>query len=228
MKSILLALLLSITAFRGYSQKNNIVGIFAGGGIATSSNYDVSLSGGLDIAKGLSRRSFVGVELFYQQFSLLYDNEALGAKNATGSAGEILRHKSAYAFIAPKFRFCAGRKQNVHFYFNAGIGMNMGGYDSLRRFSSVPTSGGFIRADTTVDQSENINSMVLRVGVGCTQYMPIGRRWRFTLTEDFGFLPGSLTKTSDYSDVSRTTYSPGKLNPTYFSIRLGISRTRFP
>jgi hypothetical protein len=58
--------------------------------------------------------------------------------------------------------------------------------------------------------------------------MPIGRRWRFTLTEDLGFLPGSLTKTSDYSDVSRTTYSPGKLNPTYFSVRLGISRTRFP
>lgn len=228
MKSILLALLLSITAFRGYTQRNNIVGIFAGGGIATSSNYDVALSGGLDIARGLRYRSFVGLEVFYQQFSLLYDNEANGAKNATGVAGEILRHNSAYVFIAPKFRYCAGRHQNVHFYFNAGIGMNMGGYDSLRRFSNIATPNGYIRADTTIDQTENINTMVMRIGVGCTQYLQLGRHLRFTFTQDFGFLPGSLTKTSDYSDVSRSTYSPGKLNPTYISLRIGISRTRFP
>jgi hypothetical protein len=227
MKKILLALILSISVFKGYSQKNTIVGIFAGGGIATTNNYDVSLSGGLDYAKGLNLRTFIGAEVFYQQYSLLYDNEARSAKKATGYDGEILRHTSAYVFFAPKIRFCAGRKQNAHFYFNAGIGMNMGGYDSLRRWNTVSTPNGYKRMDTTIDQSENINSMVLRVGLGWTQYIYMGSHWRFSFTTDFGFLPGSLTKTSDYADVSRTSYSPSKLNPTYMSIRIGIAHTKF-
>jgi hypothetical protein len=228
MKPILLALILSFSAFKGYSQKNTIVGVFAGGGIAATSNYNVALSGGLDYARGLNLRSFIGLELFYQQFSLLYDKEKNGAKHATGSEGEIISHRSAYIFLAPKFRFCLGSKQNNHFYLSAGIGMNMGGYDSLRRFNSLSTPYGFVRSDTTVDMSKNINSMVMRIGVGCTQYLPIGNHWRFTITEDFGFLPGSLTKTGDYEDVTRSSYSPGKLNPGYISIRIGIAHTKLP
>jgi len=228
MKPILLALILLSSVFKGYSQKNNIVGVFAGGGIASSSNYNVALSGGLDIAKGLNRRSFIGVEILYQQYSLLYDNEINSFRHATGSEGEIIMHKTAYAFVSPKFRFCLGRRQNNHFYFSAGIGMNMGGYDSLRRFSTLSTPNGLKRYDTTLDMSKNINSMVLRIGVGCTQYLMMGNHWRFTFTEDFGFLPGSLTKTSNFEDVTRTQYSVGKLNPTYASIRIGIAHTKLP
>jgi len=228
MKPILLALLLSFSAAGGYAQKNTIFGVFAGGGVATTNNYDVALSGGIDYAKGLNLRSFVGVEIFYQQFSLLYDNEINSNKHATGSEGEIIMHKTAYAFIAPKFRFCLGRRQNNHFYMSAGLGMNMGGYDSLRRFQTISTPSGMVRTDTTLDKSKNINSMVLRVGVGATQHLSMGRHWRFTFTEDFGFLPGSLTKTSNFEDVTRSAYSVGKLNPTYVSIRLGIAHTKLP
>ncbi len=228
MKSTLLALLLSFSVLKGYSQKNTIIGLFGGGGVATANNYDIGLSGGLDYAKGVALRSFFGAEVFYQQFSLLYDNEANSARHATGYAGEITRHSSAYFFIAPKFRYCAGRKQNIHIYLNAGIGMGMGGYDSVRKFNTISTPNGYLRTDTTLDMSENINSMVMRIGVGCTQYLPIGNHWRFTLTEDIGFIPGSLTKTSDFTDVTRTNYSPAKVNPTYFSIRIGISHTKFP
>jgi hypothetical protein len=158
--------------------------VFAGGGVATTNNYDVALSGGIDYAKGLNLRSFVGVEIFYQQFSLLYDNEINSQKHATGSEGEIIMHKTAYAFIAPKFRFCLGRRQNNHFYMSAGLGMNMGGYDSLRRFQTISTPSGMVRIDTTLDKSKNINSMLLRVGVGATQHLSMGRHWRFTFTED--------------------------------------------
>lgn len=228
MKPILLVAFLSFTAIQGYSQKNTIFGVFAGGGCATSNNYDVALSGGVDFAKGQSPRSFLGAELLYQQFSLLYDNEANSARHGTGTDGEIIRHKSAFIFVSPKFRYCVGRNLHTHFYFSPGIGFNMGGYDSVRRFSSVYSTGGFIRYDTTLDMSANINSMLIRIGLGCTQYFPIGSHWRFTLTEDFGFLPGSLTKTSDYTDVTRSSYSPSKLNPGYISIRLGISHTKFP
>lgn len=226
MKPILLALLLSFSAVTGYSQRNSIIGIFAGTGLATTGNYDVALSGGLDYAKGLNLRSFLGAEIAYQQFSLLYDNEANGAKKASGYAGEILRHSSAYVFISPKFRYCAGRYQNTHIYVNAGIGMNMGGYDTLRRWSTINTPNGLVRMDTTRDQSENINSMVLRIGMGVTQYLYLGNNWRFTFTGDVGFLPNSLTKTSDFEDIGRTTYSVGKVNPGYVSLRIGIARTR--
>ncbi len=227
MKSILLALLLSFTLFKGYSQKNTIAGIYAGGGIATTNNFDVALSGGLDYAKGLNLRTFLGAEVFYQQFSLLYDNEARSARGGSGFAGEMLRHTSAYIFIAPKLRYCAGRHQNAHFYVDAGLGMNMGGYDSLHRWNSVSTPNGYVRMDTTVDQSENIKSMVLRFGAGWTQYIYLGNHWRFTFTTDFGFLPGSLTETSNFADVTRSSYSPGKLNPTYVSVRIGIAHTKF-
>lgn len=227
MKSTLLALLLSLSVFEGYAQKNTIIGLFGGGGIATANNYDVALSGGLDYAKGVSVRSLIGVEVLYQQFSLLYDNEANGARHATGIAGEITRHTSAYVFLAPKFRYCAGRHQNIHFYANAGIGMNMGGYDSVRKFNTISTPNGFVRTDTTFDMSENINSTVFRIGVGCTQYLVLGPHWRFTVTEDVGFIPASLSTTSDYSDATRSIYSPNRINPTYVSIRLGISYTRF-
>jgi hypothetical protein len=228
MKLKLLVLLLLILQVEGYAQKNKIFGVFAGGGIATANNYDVSLSGGLDVAWGLNVRSLVGLELLYQQYSVLYDNEALGAKKALGTAGEILRHKSAYMFISPKFRFCLGRRQNNHFYFAPGIGFNAGGYDSLRRWSTVSMMGGLKRIDTTIDQTENINSMVLRVAVGATQYLRMGEHWRFSFTEDFGVIPGSLTKTSDYSDINRSYLSQSKVNPAYVSIRIGISHTRLP
>ncbi len=226
MKPILLAFLLSVSAMSGYSQKNTILGFFAGGGLATSGNYDVALSGGLDYARGMNLRSFMGIEAFYQQYSLLYDNEANSAKKATGYAGEILRHNSAYFFIAPKFRYCAGRYQNTHLYFNVGLGFSMGGYDSVRRWNTVSTPNGFVRNDTTLDQSDNINSTVLRVGLGITQYLYLGNNWRFTFTGDFGFLPGSLTATSNFEDVARSPYSIGKVNPAYISLRIGIARTR--
>ncbi len=229
MKSRLLALiLLSLSTIKGYSQKNTIIGLFAGGGCATTNNYDVALSGGLDYSKGLNVRSFWGVQVFYQQFSLLYDKEINANRHAQGSEGEIIMHKTAYAFITPKFMFCLGDRHINYFQVSAGLGMNMGGYDSLRRFYTTSTPNGYVRYDTTLDKSKNINSMVLRIGVAATQYLYMGRHWRFTLSEDVGFLPGSLTKTSGYTDVSRWPYSVGKLNPTYLSLRIGISHTKLP
>lgn len=228
MKLRLLTLLLLFVTFEGYSQKNKIFGVFAGGGVATANNYDVALSGGLDLAYGLNLRSFLGAEVLYQQFSLLYDNEVNSAKGALGTAGEIFRHKSAYVFVSPKFRFCLGRRQNNHFYFAPGIGFNTGGYDSVRRWNTYSTPGGLQRFDTTTDQSKNINSMVLRVGVGAVQYLHLGDHWRISINEDFGVIAGSLTKTSDYEDVTRSYLSRSKVNPAYVSIRIGIAHTRFP
>ncbi len=228
MKPLLLVAFLSILTLSGYSQRNTIFGLSAGGGCAVSNNYNIGLSGGVDYAKGFTARTFLGAEIFYQQYSLLYDREANSARGALGVSGEIIRHKSAYAFFAPKFRFCAGRYHHTHFYANAGIGLKTGGYDSVRRFSSVYTTAGYMRTDTTLDMSSNINGMVMRIGVGWTQYMPIGNHWRFTFTTDLGFLPGSLTKSGSYEDVTRTVYSPAKLNPAYVSVRIGIAHTRFP
>lgn len=226
MKATVLALLLSVLSVTGHAQRNSIIGVFAGGGIATSYNYDVSLSGGLDYAKGLNEWSFIGLEVAYQQFSLLYDNELNGAKGHSGIEGEILKHKSAFAFLSPKFRYCAGRYRNTHIYTNVGLGMNMGGTETLNRFGYTTSPNGNIRFDTTIDKSANIKSMVMRVGMGLSQYLYMGNNWRFTFTLDFGFIPGTLTETSAYTDATRTPYSPPKLNPAYGSLRIGIARTR--
>ena len=69
--------------------------------------------------------------------------------------------------------------------------------------------------------------MVLRFGVGLTEYLHLGTHWWFTITEDCGFLGTTLSKTSNVDDPSRTAYSPnGKLNPNYFSLQIGIYHSK--
>jgi hypothetical protein len=83
--------------------------------------------------------------------------------------------------------------------------------------------------DSTIDTSPNLNSMLLRIGVGMTEYIHVGfglTKWWFTVTEDFGFIPSSITKSSDFNSPEHTQYSPGgKLNPYFISLYIGLYHT---
>ncbi len=65
--------------------------------------------------------------------------------------------------------------------------------------------------DSTMATDANINSMLIRIGVGLTEYIHLGHgKWWFTITEDGGFLGNSLSKTgdADITTPSRTRVQP--------------------
>lgn len=227
MKRLILIAFLSFCGSHAFSKTNTFIGLRGGAGIAVPHNYDLSLYGGLDFTKGLFNRTALGLSVFYQSFGVVHDNEAFGFKDGNGTAGTTLLHQSAYVFVAPRFEYGIGKKENIHFYINGGVGFNMGGKESIRKWDESFGAGPG-NYDSVIDASANINKMVARLGLGFVQYLHMGRHWRFTISEDMGFLPQSLTVTGSAADASRTRYTPAKINPTTISLHLGIAYIRIP
>ena len=226
MKRITLIAFLSFVALQGFSQKKTYVGLYGGGGLSTSYNYNAGISAGLDFVKCYSDHAGIGANLFYQTYGVAYDNEAYGVKGGGGNAGVQVLNQSAYIFLCPKFDYGLGKTQSVHFFVNAGVGFNMGGTEELRKWdhSYGAALGNY---DSVIETTPNITKMLLRVGTGFTEYLYTGKHWRFTFTEEFGFIAQNLSTTSDYLNPSRTQYFPHSMKPGYFSIQVGISHVGF-
>ncbi len=228
MKRLILFVFLSFLALQGFAQLNNFMGIYAGAGLASKYNYDAGISGGFEFLKGLGNRTALGATLFYQGYAFHVDNEAYSAKNGTGNAGFTLLNKSSYIFIAPKLSHGIGRGELVKYYFDAGAGFKMSGTENVRKwdFSHGSAPGNY---DSTISTGGNLNSLLFRLGCGLTEYAHLSGKWWFTFNEDAGFLVNTISKTSDFDNPSpsRTPYSPNKLNPAYFSVQIGITRSRY-
>jgi len=240
MKRTLLVAFLSFLTLAGYAQvttihgTNTFIGIYGGVGVATRNNYDIGISGGFEFEKGIASKQSgdsrlgIGANLFYQSFSLLYDREQYDSRHGLGNAGVMDRVKAAYIFITPKFDVGIGRHQNTHGYITVGAGFKMSGFDTLRKWDHSLGNPGVGNYDSTLDMSKNLKSMALRFGAGFKEYIYLGNHWRFTITEDFGFLASPITSTGSPADPSRTQYSPPKgLNPVYLSIQIGIMHTKY-
>ena len=221
---------MSFLALGSSAQSNTIIGLFAGGGLASRYNYDIGISGGLDFEKGIGKNTNLGAILFYQSYNFLYDNEAYSAKNGTGNAGVTLLNKSSYIFLAPKLSHEFGHSEAMRFafYADAGAGFKMSGTEAYRKwdFSHGSAPGNF---DSTIATDANLSSLLIRVGIGLTESIHLGKgKWWFTFTEDCGFLANPISKTGDLDNPSpsRTLYSPNKLNPSYFSLQIGITHAK--
>ncbi len=221
MKRLILAVLLPFICFYGYSQ-NTIFGFWGGTGASINYNYDMSVAGGFTFIKHGRSRMGIGADLFYQSLPYKYDKEAYGMKNHTGPAGMILQGKPSYIFVTPKFTGKFGKGGHFEFYVTAGAGFKMGGKETMTKWDHT---NGVVAGDVDsfIDSSPNLNSMIMRLGVGATQYIWVSKKWFFTVTEDFGFIPSTLTKSSNVTDPSRTIYSPaGKISPYFISLYIGF------
>jgi len=226
MKRIILIAFLSIITSAGFAQRNAFIGVYGGGGLATSYNYDVAASGGIEYLFGLFNRTAFGATVFYQKYGLAVDNEANGAKNGSGSAGLQLLHQSSYVFVAPKLIHGFGKGEFLNFFVNAGMGFNMGGTETVHKWDHS-FGAGVGNYDSVVTTTANINKMIFRVGVGFIEYLHLSNKWWFTITEDFGFLAQGLSSTGEVTDPSRTSYSPSKLNPAFISLQIGITHSKY-
>ncbi len=221
MKRILLCALIPLMALTGHAQ-NTFFGFWGGAGGSLNYNYDMGIAAGLTFIKQGKGRFGMGADLFYQGYAFKFDREANGLKNGAGSAGMMILNKSSYFFLTPKFIETFGRRGTLEAYLTFGAGFKMSGTETMRKWDRTHgiEPGDF---DSTIDTSPNINSMVFRFGIGMTEYIFVGKKWCFTVTEDIGFIPSSLTKSSDVHNPSRTAYSPaGKLNPFFISLYIGM------
>ena len=226
MKRIILLTFLSFFAIKSIAQTGNLIGFYGGAGLALSHNYDAGTTGGFEYLKGIFARTAFGATVFYQGYAVYYDNEAYSAKHGSGNAGVTILNRSSYIFLCPKITHDIGKSGLLKYYFDAGVGFKMSGTETMRKwdFSHGAAVGNY--DSTEIDTSPNINSMVIRVGVGLQQYLKLGNRWWFTFTEDFGFLPKSISSTSDVGNPERTQYTPHNMNPGYVSLHLGISHSK--
>lgn len=234
MKKAILTITLLLGMYAGFSQTGYVdhlsapkrISLFGGAGLATSNNYDVGTSAGLDFHMYLRGSFYWGAMLFMQGHSLYYDHEANQAMHGTGYAGAIYRHESKYVFFCPKISKILWSRTNFipWVYLYGGAGFKMSGYDSLRKWDNGLSSTDPRTFDSTIDASKNLNSMALRVGLGFAQDIYMGRNFWFTFKEDFGFMPTALTSTGGVNGgVTRTEFMPNKINPGYISLQLGIT-----
>jgi hypothetical protein len=210
----------------GFAQTGNIFSFYGGAGFGLSNNYNSGISGGFEYLKGIFDRTALGATVFYQGYSLYYDNEAYGAKGGIGNAGVTILNQSAYVFFCPKITHDIGKSGLIKYYFDAGVGYNMGGTETMRKWDrSVGSAVGIY--DSTIATSPNITKLVMRVGVGLTEYLKLGNRWWFTFTEDFGFVPQNISSTVSVTDPERTQYTPHRMTADYFSLQIGFSHTKY-
>lgn len=231
MKKIILAAILGLVAVPGYSQYN-VWGFYAGAGASLNYNYDVGITGGFTFMKQGIGRAGLGGDLIYQGIPLKYDREAYGKKNHTGPAGVIVKDDASYFFIAPKINQSFGRFNTLEAYLSFGVGFKVGGTETLHKWDSTHGYVGGVNYydyDSTINSSNNINSMVFRIGAGMTEFVHMGygeNKWWFTISENLSFIPTSITKTTDITDPSHTQYSPSKLNPFFISLTIGVSHAK--
>jgi hypothetical protein len=228
MKSIALLFFLTVCSFLGFAQEgsNTIITLYGGGGLATSNNYDVGLSGGLSFQKGILYHTGLGLNVFYQGYNILSDKEAYNAKGGIGNAGMIVHNKSSYVFVCPRIHIAIGKGESFKFYMGGGVGFNMGGEETLRKWDK--SRGAFEgNYDSTFATDANINKMVFRVGFGFEEHLHLGGKWWLTIVQDFGYLANPISKTGDVDYASRTFYSPAAMKPGYISLQLGLTHTKF-
>ena len=174
MKRILLLAFLSFLFFNGFSQ--SLIGVYGGAGCATANNYDVAPSGGIEMLFGKSAHTRIGVDLFYQAYALYADNEANSAQHGTGEAGTIDRFTGSYVFLAPKFSFSLDKNEHIRVFFDVGVGYNINGFDSLRKWDHGYYTNGYYtnyaaglgQYDSSIDKTTNINKLMFRLGMGMT------------------------------------------------------------
>lgn len=216
MKRILLLVALVTACMSSFA--NSFTTLWTGAGITKNNNYGAGMQYGLGYYKAVRYGIGVGAQLFYQKYDLYYDDQAYK------SVGGTMRYTGNYVYLAPQFVTHVVHSGSTQAYVNLGIGYNVGGYDSMYKWSHTSWEDPTLNYDSLIDNSKYMQKMVVRIGFGFIHYYNISGRILLTITEDIGFLPkrmSSVTAPGNNGELANAMNSYYK--PLYYTLKLGLT-----
>lgn len=187
-------------AFSGAAGAQGMFGFMGGAGYATGYKGYVTPTFESYYLGKLSRRFYVGGSMSFQRYSLLKEMH-------NGGWGDITQ-KSNYLFLCAKADVGIGNRNLFHVHLAAGPGFNTGGQQWIRQIMPISHWGGTIPYD--YETSYNLRNVVARATVGISERIPTHRYWNIMLSQEFTWLPGSLTKSGE------------AIHTNYFAFTVGI------
>jgi len=155
-------------------------------------------------------RVYAGGDLFFQRYSMLNTLKTGGPVNY----GDIIsiRQKTSYAFISAKVDYGIGYRKYLHVNLSFGPGFLLGGNQFTNTHLPFWTAGGTpFGADTTaVNTSYNIPAVIYRGALGVSERIPTNGYWNITLSQEFSYIPGNMSKNGP------------PINTSYISFQIGI------
>ena len=223
MKRFRLFLLTGIIIFSGFSSfANSFMSLWFGAGLSFANNYDYGQSYGLTYFKAVKNGVGIGITAFSQSYDQYYNREASVVQGAT------LSMKAQYYFFSPTIAMDLGRSGRFKGYIDIGVGMLGSGSTIVHRWSTTKWPLGSSFDSTNTQKSSEFSSMAYRVGVGFSQFYPLGGRFYLYMNEDLGILPLALQNANDGNyDYSTFTGNLAQVfTPTYLTLRMGIGYIR--
>ena len=159
----------------------------------------------------LAYHLYGGGSLFLQRYSFKTDVGTGGAVKY----GDVLgvEQRSNYLFISPKIDYAINYRSYFHVFATVGLGLRMGGSEWSYTHTPIwtPPGGTPYGADTTaVRTSYNLPNTKMRFGLGIAERIPTHGFWNIMLSQEVGFMPGSLTN------------GPYPLQTPYICFQVGI------
>ena len=216
MKRLILITLLVISALNGRS--NNFYFAWDGAGFTTRNNFDYSYSYGAYYYHGIGRGIGLGTMEFYQQFNMYYDKER------TSVEGTSFRLNCYYYMLSPMVVFQLNKSGKSQAFVTGGIGQFKSGTAELHKWSKIPWQDSLAyHYDSIVDYTKMMNQYVFRLGLGLTQFYPLGGNFHLFISEDVGFIISPMSDLSDANYKAIKGNTSQFFQPTYISLRLGVA-----
>ncbi|GAA4464324.1 hypothetical protein GCM10023093_14450 [Nemorincola caseinilytica] len=153
---------------------------------------------------------YAGGSLFFQRYSFKTD---VGSGAAHYGNVLSMEQRSSYIFLSPKVDYAINYRSYFHVFATFGLGVRVGGRELSYTHSPIWTTPGGTPygADTlAVNTSYNLPGTKARFGFGLAERIPTLRFWNIMLSQEVGFMPGSLSK------------GPYALSTPYVCFQVGI------
>jgi hypothetical protein len=194
MQRALLCLFLFFYALPSFSQ--GMYGFEAGVGKTTS--YKSYLTPELEayLLTNVNRSLDLGGSVSYQRYSFRY---ASNISPAAVNYGDVInvRLKSSFIFFCPRADIGIGYHKYLHLILSLGGGIHAGGSEWTNRYEQIFTlpAATTFRSDTAgFNTSYNSPTFAFRYAAGLSERLPARGNWNIVLSQEFGYLPGSLDR----------------------------------
>jgi hypothetical protein len=193
MKHYILAMLLCCAGISAAGQ-----GMFgAQTGIGYTTGYDSRITPAVEAyyLHKVMHHLYAGGSLFFQRDS--FNTPLNTGSNINYGDVVSIGQKTSFVFLSPKVDYAIDYRSYFHVFATFGLGVRMGGAQWSYTHAPfwTPPGGTPYGADTiAVNTTYNLPNAITRFGFGLAERIPTRRYWNIMLSQEVGFMPGSLSK----------------------------------